>query len=216
MNRSSNTLFAVLALIAGLLISVYPDQASAVQAKSQTSPAELEAITMLGADTRALPEFELIDHHSKTLDRSRFKGKWSLMFFGYTSCPDVCPTTLNTISHVVSALHDPRVQDTVKVYFVSVDPGRDKPELLASYMNYFNPDFIAATSDVNNLDILTDALGVSYRIGKKAEGDPSYTVDHSGFVALINPDVEFAGLLFTDPAQVQAVARDLTRLVNGR
>ena len=195
---------------------VFPDEGRAAQAKSEAAAAELEAITLLGADTRALPEFKLTDHHNKTLDRSRFKGKWSLMFFGYTSCPDVCPTTLNTISHVISALNDPLVQETVKVYFVSVDPGRDKPELLANYMNYFNPDFIAATSDFSNLDILTDAVGASYRIGKKAESDPSYSVDHSGFVALINPEAEYAGLLFTDPSNVQAIARDLTRLVKER
>ena len=215
-SKSSNVLFAILALSAGLLVSLFPASSWSAQLETaHRAQPELEAITMMGDETAALPAFELTDHRNQVFNNSRLKDKWSLMFFGYTSCPDVCPTTLNNISHVVHALKDPTVLDAVKVYFVSVDPQRDKPEILASYMNYFNPDFTAVTGDSQMLDVLTSALGVAYKIKKKAETDPVYSVDHSGFVVLINPQGENAGLFFSDPDNVQAVARDLVRLVKG-
>jgi protein SCO1/2 len=101
----------------------------------------------------------------------------------------------------------------VRVYFVSVDPQRDKPDLLATYMNYFNPDFTGATADTEKLKILTSALGVSHKIKKKSEDDLSYAVSHSGFIVLIDPEVQFTGLFFSAPDDVQAIARDMTRLV---
>lgn len=99
---------------------------------NNNSPIQLEVITLLGDEARVLPEFELIDHNNQILGKARLKGKWSLILFGYTSCPDICPTTLITINHMVNAIDDPDVREAVRVYFVSVDPQRDKPDLLAT------------------------------------------------------------------------------------
>lgn len=214
MNNLIVSIIASVALVFGLLISFYPgDSKSGQVVASDSSPIQLEVITMLGDKAKVLPEFELIDHNKQILGKNRLRGKWSLMLFGYTSCPDICPTTLNTINHMVKAIDDPDVREAVRVYFVSVDPQRDTPELLATYMNYFNSEFTGATADIDKLKILTSALGVSHKIKKKSENDLAYTVSHSGFVVLIDPEVQFTGLFFTAPDDVQAIVRDMTRLV---
>jgi protein SCO1/2 len=202
----------VLAQVFGLLILVYSVIGHSAQVAANSSLVETEVITLLGSEARTLPKFELIDHHQKTFGKDRLRGKWNLMFFGFTNCPDVCPTTLSEMNSIVKQI-PARVRDEVKVYFVSVDPERDKPELLAAYMSYFNPDFTAATADLDKLKILTSALGVSHKISKKSEDDLAYTVDHSGYVVLIDPNVQYAGLFFSDRDSVEAVARDLSNLV---
>jgi protein SCO1/2 len=213
MNKSSISIVAKVTLTFGLLVFFYPGDIRPAQVVgSNYNLIQLEEITLLGDDARVLPEFELIDHNKQILDKARLKGKWDLMFFGYTSCPDVCPTTLNELNHVVKAIDDPDVLDALRVYFVSVDPERDKPDLLATYMNYFNPDFTGATADIEKLKVLTSALDISYIIKKKSENDLTYAVSHSGYVVLIDPDVQFTGLFFSTPGNVQAVARDITRL----
>lgn len=214
MNDLNVSIIASVALMFGLLISFYPvDSKSGQVVADDSNPFQLEVITLLGDKAKVLPEFELIDHNKQILDKNRLRGKWSLMFFGYTSCPDVCPTTLNTINHTVNAIDDPDVREAVRVYFVSVDPQRDKLDLLATYMNYFNSEFTGATADIDKLKILTSALGVSHKIKKKSESDLTYAVSHSGFIVLIDPDVQFIGLFFSSPDNVQAIAGDMTRLV---
>lgn len=214
MNDLNVSIIASVALMFGLLISFYPgDSKSGQVVADDSNPFQLEVITLLGDKAKVLPEFELIDHNKQILDNNRLRGKWSLMFFGYTSCPDVCPTTLNTINHTVNAIDDPDVREAVRVYFVSVDPQRDKLDLLATYMNYFNSEFTGATADIDKLKILTSALGVSHKIKKTSESDLTYSVSHSGFIVLIDPDVQFTGLFFSSLDNAQAIARDMTRLV---
>lgn len=214
MNDLNVSIIASVALMFGLLISFYPgDSKSGQVVADDSNPFQLEVITLLGDKAKVLPEFELIDHNKQILDNNRLRGQWSLMFFGYTSCPDVCPTTLNTINHTVNAIDDPDVREAVRVYFVSVDPQRDKLDLLATYMNYFNSEFTGATADIDKLKILTSALGVSHKIKKTSESDLTYSVSHSGFIVLIDPDVQFTGLFFSSLDNAQAIARDMTRLV---
>jgi protein SCO1/2 len=203
MNKSSIAIVALLALIGGFSISWF---------LSINKPVELEAGTWFGDQARALPEFELLDHNNQPLTRSSLEGKWSLMFFGYTHCPDICPTSLQTMSDMIAAIDDPDVLDAVQVYFVSVDPERDKPEILAAYVTYFNPAFIGATAALEKLTPLTRSLGIAHDIRNKSEASTDYDVDHSSAIVLINPQGEFAGL-FGAPHDALALARDMTRIV---
>ncbi len=203
MNKSSIAIVALVALIGGFSISWF---------LSSNKPITLEAGLWFGEQARALPEFELIDHNGQQFSRANLNGKWSLMFFGYTHCPDICPTSLQTMSDMVNAIEDPDVVDNLRVYFVSVDPERDNPEILASYVTYFNPGFIGATAIIEKLTPLTRSLGIAHDIRNKIEGNPSYEVDHSSAIVLINPQAEFAGL-FGAPHDALALARDMTRIV---
>jgi len=203
MNKSSIAVVALLALIGGFSISWF---------LSNNKPVELEVGTWFGDQARALPEFELLDHNNQLLTRSSLEGKWSLIFFGYTHCPDICPASMQTMSDMIAAIDDPDVLDAVQVYFVSVDPERDRPEILAAYVTYFNASFIGATAALEKLTPLTRSLGIAHEIRNKGESSTDYDVDHSSAIVLINPQAEFAGL-FGAPHDAQAMARDLTRIV---
>jgi protein SCO1/2 len=203
MNKSSIAIVALLALVGGFSISWF---------LSNNKPVELEAGTWFGDQARALPEFELLDHNNQLLTRSSLEGKWSLIFFGYTHCPDICPASLQTMSDMLAAIDDPDVLDAVQVYFVSVDPERDRAEILAAYVTYFDASFIGATAALEKLTPLTRSLGIAHDIRNKSETSTDYDVDHSSAIVLINPQAEFAGL-FGAPHDALAMARDLIRIV---
>ena len=175
---------------------------------------ELEVITLLSDGSKPLPDFRFVDHRREILAKDRLQGQWNLMFFGYTHCPDVCPTTLLDIGRTYKAIEDEAIRKSLGVFFVSVDPERDHPEHLAQYIGYFNSAFTAASAPDDELKKLTAALGVTYKINRKTASQTDYLVSHSGFVVLIDPDARFAGLYFPTPEQAEAAARDLTRLVS--
>ena len=203
MNKSSIAIVASLALIGGFLLSWYG---------YSNRPIELEGGLWFGEQARALPEFELVDHRRQKLTPEQLKGQWSLMFFGYTHCPDICPIGLQTMSDMVAAIDDSDVSSNLQVYFVSVDPERDSPEILADYVTYFNPDFAGATAELDKLTPLTRSLGIAHQLRNKTEGNPVYDVDHSAAIVLINPRAEYAGL-FGAPQDAQAMARDMTLII---
>ena len=203
MNKSSIAAVAVVALLGGLALSW--------MIKS-SKPVELEAGTWFGEQARALPEFELIDHDNRPLDRNSFEGKWNLIFFGFTHCPDICPASLQTMNEMLAAIDDPDVLAALQVYFVSVDPERDKPEILRDYVTYFNPDFIGATASMDKLRPFTRSLGIMHEIRKQAEDAGTYDVEHSAAIVLVNPRAELAGL-FGAPHDALKLARDMTRIV---
>jgi len=161
MNKSSIAAIAVIALIGGAAISWFI---------SSNKPIALEAGTWFGEQARALPEFELTDHNNRKLTRARFDGKWNLIFFGFTHCPDICPVSLQAMSQMMEAIDDPDVADALQVFFVSVDPDRDRPEILKTYVTYFNPDFIGATAPLADLRPLTRSLGIAHAIRGKTDG----------------------------------------------
>ena len=102
--------------------------------------------------------------------------------------------------------------EALQIYFISVDPGRDSPEVLAEYVAYFNPAFNAATAAPEQLNPLTRSLGIAHAIRNKTEGSDHYDVDHSSAIVLINPQAEYAGL-FGAPQDAAAMARDMTRII---
>jgi protein SCO1 len=203
MNRSSIVIVVLFALTGGFGLSWYVHSNKAI---------ELESGLWFGEQARALPEFELIDHNRNPLTRSQLNGQWSLMFFGFTHCPDICPIGLQTLADMTRAIDDTDVSDVLQVYFVSVDPERDSPEILAEYVTYFNPAFLGATAPLEQLTPLTRSLGIAHMIRNKTEGSLDYDVDHSAAIILINPQAEYAGL-FGAPQSALAMARDMTRII---
>lgn len=203
MNKSSIALVAVAALVIGFGLSWYLES---------SKPIRLESGTWFGEQARALPDFELTDHRRQPLTRASLMGKWTLMYFGFTHCPDVCPLSLQTLDQMLRSIEDPEVAAALQVYFVSVDPDRDTPERLAEYVTYFNPAFIGASAPLEKLRELTASLGIAHEIRNRGEGSDNYDVDHSSAIVLINPRAEFAGL-FGAPQNAGAMARDLTRII---
>jgi len=203
MNKSSIAIVAIVALLSGVALSWY---------NNNQKPIALESGLWFGDQARALPEFELVDHHNQPLTREGLTGQWSLMFFGYTHCPDICPISLQTLAEMVENIDDSDVSEVLQVYFISVDPARDRPGVLAEYIAYFNPQFHAATAEQEQLTPLTRSLGIAHMIRNESGDSDNYDVDHSSAIVLINPEAEFAGL-FSAPQDAAAMARDMTLII---
>jgi protein SCO1/2 len=139
---------------------------------------------------RSFGEIKLTDHHGKAFTNARLEGKWTLVFFGFTYCPDVCPTTMTFLDELVGQLDGTEAQDT-QVVMVSVDPARDTVAQLATYVPYFNPDFIGVTGEFLDIHRFATALNTPFR-KVAGEGD-SYQVDHSANLVLINPRGDYHG-----------------------
>jgi protein SCO1/2 len=135
-----------------------------------------------------LPAFTLTDHRNQVFDNQRLKGQWNLAFFGYTYCPDICPTTLYMLKLAMESYKaqggDPAQWQVV---FVSVDPGRDTPEQLGNYVKYFNPDFLGATGSADEIRKLADSLNVIYARVENPASPENYLVDHSASIIAIDP-----------------------------
>ena len=139
---------------------------------------------------RIIPPFSLVDDTNHAFTLEQLKDHWTVVYFGFTSCPDICPTTLAMLSKWYSSL-DQAVQDKTQVVMISVDPGRDTVALLHDYMAHFNDDFIGVTGDLRDIRILADQLNVTFQ---RASADENYSVDHSGHLVLINPYGHYHGL----------------------
>ena len=130
--------------------------------------------------------FELVDHEKKPFNVDRLKGAWTLIFFGYTHCPDVCPATLGELDNAASRLNKINSPTGKPQYvFVSVDPARDTPELLADYISYFGAKFIAVTGEHEQLKKLANSLDIQYQIG--IGFNKEYIVNHGSAMLLIDP-----------------------------
>ncbi len=161
---------------------------------------------------RALPPFELVRSDGKPLTLADWNGRWTVAFFGYTNCPDVCPMTLTTFKQVWKRLDD-ATRERLRFDFISVDPARDTPEQLARYVGFFDPSFVGATGSDEQLTKLTRALGLLYARGEPENG--TYAVDHGASAVVIGPDGHQIGL-FRPPFDAAQIAADLTALARSR
>lgn len=150
-----------------------------------TVPAELQGV--LRPAPQPLQAFELTDQYRQPVSLERLQGKWNFVFFGYTYCPDICPTTLSTLTGVVRQLQgDPQGLADIQVVFVSVDPGRDTPEVIEKYLKYFNESFLGITGAQQDIDSLGRQFGAGYM--KEPETTPGqYLVSHTSSIFLVDP-----------------------------
>jgi protein SCO1/2 len=143
---------------------------------------------------RDFGEVNLVDQHGEVFTKERFLGKWTLVFFGFTYCPDICPTTMSFLNDLMGQLEGTEVEDT-EVLMVSVDPARDTVTQLAEYMPYFNPEFTGVTGEFLDIHRFATALNTPFR---KVPGQgENYLVDHSANVVLINPRGDYHGFFKT-------------------
>jgi len=165
---------------------------------------------------RDVKPFELTDHNGQSFAKKQLKGKWSLVFFGYTSCPDICPTTLQNLQFIYPDLT--KIANNSQVLLVSVDPKRDTSEKLNQYINYFNPEFKALRAEHDVLFPFSRNLGMMYAITPKEEGDEQsddgYWVDHSASLVLINPAGEVAAIFKPEQALGELPSIDSEKLLS--
>jgi protein SCO1/2 len=148
-------------------------------------------------------DFHLIDSRGHPFGVRELHGKASLVFFGFTHCPDVCPTTLAKLAQVKKAGVGP-----LQVLFISVDPGRDTPDRLEAYVHAFDPDFIGLSADEATLARLARSFAVVFNRVALPDGD--YTMDHSAVLFLLNGKAQIAAI-FTPPFDTQPLVQDIKR-----
>jgi len=173
---------------------------------------ELATGTLL-LPSHALPDFSLIDSHGRSFGPANLRGHWTMMFFGYTNCPDFCPTTLTTLAALQKRL---RLENSARpqVIFVSVDAKRDTPEQLAKYVPYFDPEFIGLTAaDQTAIEAFAQKWGVPVMVLPAKDGN--YTVDHSAAIFVLDPAGRLAAVL-SGPFSVDALQSDFRRIVTPR
>lgn len=156
---------------------------------------------------RALKEVSLQSTNNQPFTLKDFKNHWSLVFVGYTNCPDVCPNTLLVLSQVEKLMVE---QDLAPphVIFISIDPQRDKPELIDQYVKYFNNNFIGITGDKKNLASITKQMSVVYAKAPGADGtisDENYLMDHSSSLILLNPEGQVQSILSAPHTPMQII-----------
>tara|TARA_B100001059_G_scaffold104608_1_gene104406 strand:+ start:288 stop:875 length:588 start_codon:yes stop_codon:yes gene_type:complete len=156
-----------------------------------------------------LDEFLLTADDDSVFSNQSLKDKWSLLFFGYTHCPDVCPLTLHQLAQANKKLAD-KLDSTPNIIMVSVDPDRDTSEILQKYVRSFGENVSGVTGKNEELDKLTSQLGIFYKANKH-EGE-NYSVNHSAAVILINKNAEFHAV-FSAPHSIEHFVSDLPLLL---
>ena len=169
------------------------------------APSEPQYALVLPAPN-PVPAFSLVDQHGNPADQTVFEGQWDLVFFGFTHCPDICPTTLQVLSTAKTALEERGHSPLPRIVLVSVDPERDTPEIMSQYVDYFGEDNLGITGSLEEVRKLTSGLGIYFE-KQSADGD-DYVVDHSAAVLVIDPDGGFHAL-FSGPHVVENYVYDL-------
>lgn len=187
-------------------VAVVAALAGAYVARTLNAPAvpSLEAGTSL-PEPRVLPDFNLVDTHGAATTLAGLRGHPTLVFFGFTHCPDVCPTTLAQLASVQKQAAIP----SLKVALISVDPERDTPEQLGAYVGSFGGDFIGLTGSAPEILKATKGFGVAAARVDLPGGN--YTMDHSAAVFALDSQARIVAI-FTPPLSVPALTRDMERL----
>lgn len=194
-------LVAIVAIAAGILLS---------KTLLDRSGAPTLAKATLIEPARPLPPMAFIDEQGQPFGAERLRGRWSILFFGFTYCPDICPTTLVLLAQVEKQLADLPSEQRPQVVLVSVDPQRDTPERLMQYVKSFSPTFTGITGDQDAIHEFALKLGVPVAISPLPDGN--YTVDHSAAIFLIDPNGELRALSST-PHDATVIAEDYRSIV---
>lgn len=171
-----------------------------------------EANLLLLPRERAISALQLVDQDGQAFDTRDLRGRWHLLFLGFTACPDVCPTTLSDLRRLLGRLQ-PEVRERVQVVLVSVDPARDTPERLKQYLAYYRSGFKGLTGELSELTKLSKALGLPFVPANETGGD--YSVSHSGNIALVAPDGSLRGHIRA-PLKLDGLADALPELVKSQ
>ena len=194
----NKTTVSVLVLVVGFLLAV-----AAIAGLRSAQLPEIETGTLL-AQPKTLPKFELVNHHGETITRRNLTGQWSLLFTGFTSCPDICPATIYVLNALDEKLRTN--ENEFKMILLSIDPERDTPEVMKQYIELLSPSLTGITGSLSGIEQFCDEIGMSFIHIPGTSG--RYTVEHSGALLLIDPRARISGY-FRPPFDLDRMARDL-------
>lgn len=204
---STNKIIMLLVFIcAAILTSLFVYRISHQQPSSALPPDQ----GTLFAAPRDIKPFELVSADGKPFTLDNFRGRWSLVFFGFTHCSMICPTTMDLLKRVYPELH--AAYPNLQVVFISLDPERDSPEKLSSYTQSYNKDFIGVSGKMTELRKLQSQLGIYSARDNSADDSKNYQLQHTASILLINPEGKWSALYkfgLTPEEFVQAVKKSV-------
>ena len=158
-----------------------------------------------------MPAFSLLDVNGNEITEAALAEQWSLMFFGYTHCPDVCPITLSVMKEVAATL-EADSSPPLQVVFMTVDPVRDTPEIMKNYVSFFSEEFVGISGDLNATHELTRALGIVAAFTANKDNPENYLVDHTASMLLVDPDLRVRAK-FAPPHEAATIVEDYKTLM---
>ncbi|MBF0186558.1 MAG: SCO family protein [Magnetococcales bacterium] len=209
-SRKFKVIYWGLALVGIIVAGVAWMEMSALEKRRAASvsliPKDL-AETLL-PKARPLKPFALQNHDGGPFTENQFKGKWDVVFFGYTQCPDVCPLSLSIMAEVFNSLEksDPQVAEHYRGVFVSVDPKRDDLKILKDYAVYFHPKLTGVTGKPKQLQNIARQMNVAYMV-EPGDRPDNYLVNHTATMFLVDPQGRYAGVLQTPHEADQIIAK---------
>ncbi|HEX6571415.1 MAG TPA: SCO family protein [Steroidobacteraceae bacterium] len=196
-------LYAIVAFVVGLVAARW-----LLPPREVASPVTENATVFLPA--RAIPALELLDEDARPFTAGTLRDRWTVVFFGFTHCPDVCPTTLTTMAQMKKQLADLPPDEQPRVMLFTVDPERDTPERLKAYVRYFDPSFGAATGTLEAVERAAAAFAVPFAKVPLPQG--GYTMDHGAGVFFVAPDGSVHAYS-SPPLRADTLARDYRKVV---
>ncbi|SUD82784.1 Sco1/SenC family protein [Stutzerimonas stutzeri] len=208
MTRIQKTVFILVALVALVIgLTVY----RVLNSERQIDPTQmLDAGIVILPQGRDMPKLTLTNQDGEPVQVDQLEGKWTLLFFGYTFCPDICPATLAELRQLRGQLPD-EVREQLRPVLVSVDPARDTPEQLKQYLEFFGEGFVGLTGTLDDIQTLANGVGIPFIPGDTSR--ENYTVDHSGNLVIIGPDGRQHGFIRA-PLKVQKLSQQLPALLS--
>lgn len=200
-------LLAIGALFTGLFVSQH------IHTKKKIDVTQFHGTFL--ENPRSVNEFSLTGTDNKAFNNSALQGHWTLVFFGFTNCGYLCPTTLAELGKMYRILQDKNIKELPQVVMISIDPERDNIEKIGQYVASFQPQFYGARGDETAIKAMTREMGVAYaKVINKDSSDPqNYDMQHSGAVMLFNPQGEL-NAFFTTPHRADLLAKDYMLLVS--
>ena len=182
----------VLAALVAIVLGLTVHKVLGSKGDGLDKAALLDAGIILLPQSRELPELTLTNVDGQPQALSSLKGKWTLVFFGYTFCPDICPTTLAQLRQL-NGLLPAETRSQLQILMVSLDPHRDTPEKLKQYLGFFDPAYLGLTGPLADIQTLANAVSIPFIPGDTSK--ENYTVDHSGNLVLLGPDGRQRGFI---------------------
>jgi protein SCO1 len=167
---------------------------------------------LLWPNPRLIAPFKLHTSDGSEFTEANFANHWTLIFFGFTNCPDICPSTMTTLKQLYEQWgSDANVEHNLQIVFVSVDPERDDDAALMNYVSYFHPSFVGVTGNEDDLSSFAGQFGALFMKVNSA-GVPGYAMDHSASIILVAPSAHFVGI-FSPPHEVDDIKVRLMRMI---
>lgn len=201
----------ILLALAGLFSGIFVGQH--VHFKKKIDVAKFHGTYL--ENPRTVNQFSLIGTDQKTFDNSSLQDQWTLVFFGFTNCGYLCPTTMAELGKMYRILESKHVKDLPRIVMISIDPDRDDQEKLGHYVTSFHPAFYGARGDEPSIKAMTREMGIAYAkvMDKDSTDGKNYDMQHSGALMLFNPQGEL-NAFFTTPHHADLLAKDYMLLVS--